>query len=140
MPKKTEEEVKEAMTITAKESATVEEIVEITLHFTKSLFEGKLKDWCLHKITITEGLNQATQLKKIYDALPVLYTEKKYKFFKDVVCNNQQLDKATFMPVYPDPSRWSKQIFVKTDTIDQNGVANATIGVLILLIRTYKNN
>ena len=37
----------------------------------KYLFEGKMKDGCLSKLTITESSNRATQYKKTIDALPV---------------------------------------------------------------------
>ena len=54
----------------------------------KSLFEDKVKDGCLHKITITEGSHQATQLKKIRDALPILCANKNFKYLNDIICNN----------------------------------------------------
>ena len=36
----------------------------------KSLFEEKLKSWCLYKLTITEGSHQITQLKKYATPCP----------------------------------------------------------------------
>ena len=72
----------------------------------KLSFEGKLKDGCLYKLTITEDSHQATQLKKIRDALPILYVNKSYKYIEDVICNNKELIKANHMPTYPDHTRW----------------------------------
>ena len=39
-------------------------------------FEGKMKDGPLSKLTITKGGQQATQYKKIIDALPVFCADK----------------------------------------------------------------
>ena len=64
----------------------------------KSLFERKLNDGWLHKLTITEGLYWATQLKQFHDILPILCVEKGYKYLNNVVYNNQELVKATHMP------------------------------------------
>ena len=51
----------------------------------KSLFEEKLKDGCLYKLTITECSNWAIQLKKIHDALQILYTDKGYKHLDSII-------------------------------------------------------
>ena len=45
----------------------------------KYSFEGKMKDGPLFKLTITKGGQQATQYKKIIDALPVFCADKGYK-------------------------------------------------------------
>ena len=42
----------------------------------KYSFEGKMKDGLLSKLTITKGGQQATQYKKIIDALPVFCADK----------------------------------------------------------------
>ena len=42
----------------------------------KYSFEGKMKDGPLSKLTITKGGQQATQYKKILDALPVFCADK----------------------------------------------------------------
>ena len=61
------------------------------------MIEEKIKGRCLHKLTITEGLHQATQLKKIHDTLPILCVENNYKYLEDVILNNnQELVKATY--------------------------------------------
>ena len=88
----------------------------------KSLFEERLKDGCLHTLTIGEGSHGAIQLKKIQDTLPIIYVEKGYKYLVNVNCNNQELVEATHMPAYQDVLnlRWSRQIFVGIDTIDPN--------------------
>ena len=51
----------------------------------KYSFEGKKKDGPLSKLTITEGGQQATQYKKIIDALPVFCADKRYKFNDNVI-------------------------------------------------------
>ena len=45
----------------------------------KYLFEGKMKDGCLSKLTITESANRAIQYKKITYTLPVYCTDKGYR-------------------------------------------------------------
>ena len=42
----------------------------------KYLYEGKLNDDCLSKLTITKSGHQATQFKKIIDTLPLFCTYK----------------------------------------------------------------
>ena len=44
----------------------------------KYSFEGKMKDGCLSKLTITESANRAIQYKKNIDALPVYCVDKGY--------------------------------------------------------------
>ena len=56
----------------------------------KYSFEGKMKDGPLSKLTITEGGQQATQYKKIIDALPVFCADKGYKFIDDVIQTNSE--------------------------------------------------
>ena len=51
----------------------------------KYSFEGKMKDGPLSKLTITKGGQQATQYKKILDALPVFFADKGYKFMDNVI-------------------------------------------------------
>ena len=51
----------------------------------KYLFEGKMKDGPLFKLTITKGGQRATQYKKIIDALPVFCADKGYKFIDNVI-------------------------------------------------------
>ena len=67
----------------------------------KSSFEGKMKGGCLHKLTITECTHQATQYKKLIDALPVLCTDKGFRFVNDIICTDRELVKASFLPSYP---------------------------------------
>ena len=50
--------------------------------------EGKMNDGPLFKLTITEGGQQATQYKKILDALPVFCADKGFKFIDDVIRTN----------------------------------------------------
>ena len=66
----------------------------------KSLFEEKLKDGCLYKLTITENSHQATQLKKICNALSSLCANKSFKHLDNMICNNQEMAKANLMLPY----------------------------------------
>ena len=73
----------------------------------KYSFEGKIKDGCISKLTITKTGHRATQYKKIIDTLPVLCADKNFKCIDDVLCTWNDLPEATFLPPYPDPARWS---------------------------------
>ena len=59
-----------------------------------------MNDGPLSKLTITESGQQATQYKKIIDALPVLRADKGYKFIDDVIRTNIEQVKVAFMPTY----------------------------------------
>ena len=49
-----------------------------------------MNDGPLSKLTITKGGQQATQYKKIIDALPVFFTDKGYKFIDDIIWTNTE--------------------------------------------------
>ena len=66
-----------------------------------------MKDGPLSRLTITKGGQQATQYKKIVDALPVFCADKGYRFINDVICTNTELEEVDFLPTYPDPAQWS---------------------------------
>ena len=68
----------------------------------KYLFEGKMKDDCISKMTTIETGYQATQYKKIVDTLPVLCADKNYRCIDDVLCTWIDLDEADFTLPYPD--------------------------------------
>ena len=70
----------------------------------KYSFEGKMEDGPLSKLTITKGGQQATQYKKIIDALPVFCADKGYKFIDDVIWTNTVKLEAAFLPTHPDPA------------------------------------
>ena len=56
----------------------------------------KMKDGPLSKLTITKGGQEATQYKKIVDALPVFCVDKGYRSIDDVNCMNTKLLEAAF--------------------------------------------
>ena len=85
---------------------------------TKSLFEDKMKDACLHKLTITECSHQATQFKKIHNALPVLCTDKGFRFISDIICTNKELLKTNHLTIYPDANLWLRTMNLKINLID----------------------
>ena len=68
----------------------------------------------LSKLTITEGGQQATQYKKIIDALPVFCADKRYKFIDDVIWTNTEQVQAAFMPTYPNAILWSNTYHVQS--------------------------
>ena len=53
---------------------------------TKYSFEGKIKDGCISKLSITKTGHQATQYKKIIDTLLVLCIDKNFRYINDVLC------------------------------------------------------
>ena len=67
---------------------------------TNCSFERKLKNGCLSKLTITKSGYQATQLKKIINALPGFCKDKNYKYSGYIISTNTELKKAHFLPVY----------------------------------------
>ena len=77
-----------------------------------------MKDGPLSNLTITKGGQQATQYKKIIDALPVFCADKGYRFIDNVICTNTELLKATFLPTYPEPALWSSTYHVQLDVVD----------------------
>ena len=83
------------------------------------MFEGKIKDGCISKLTITENEHQATQYKKIIDILPVLCTNKNYRFIDDVLCTWTNVIEADFTPPYPDSDLWSNSYDVEIKTVDR---------------------
>ena len=62
------------------------------------LFEGKMNNGPLSKLTITEGGQRATQYKKIIDTLPVFCADKGYKFIDNVIRTNTEQVRSAFMP------------------------------------------
>ena len=68
----------------------------------KYSFEGKMKDGCISKLTITKTGHQATQYKKIIETLPVLCIDKNFRYINDVLCTWTDLEEVTFLPVYPN--------------------------------------
>ena len=73
----------------------------------------------VHKLVITNYSQQATQLMKIYNTLPVLCTDKGYKYPNNVIQNNGELDKKTHIPTYSAATEWLVAINVKIDMVNQ---------------------
>ena len=89
-----------------------------------------MKDGPLSKLTSTEGGQQATQYKKIVDALPVFCVDKGYRFIDNVICTNTELLEAAFLLTYPDATQWSSSYHVQVKVVeplaipDPDGVCN----------------
>ena len=77
-----------------------------------------MKDGPLSKLTITKSGQQATQYKKIIDALPVFCADKGYRFIDDVIQTNTELLQAAFLPTYPDPALWSSTYHVQINVVN----------------------
>ena len=87
-----------------------------------------MKDEPLSKLTITKDGQQATQYKKVIDALPVFCTGKGFKFIDDVIWTNTKLEQAAFLLTYPNTTLWLNTYHVQIQTVgrvaaaDQDGV------------------
>ena len=77
-----------------------------------------MKDGCLHKLTITECSYQATQFKKIHDALPVLCVDKGFRFINNITCTNKELIKTNHLPTYPDETLYLTVVNVEINLVD----------------------
>ena len=94
----------------------------------KSLFEGKVKNSYLHKLTSTECSHRTTQFKKIHDALPVLCADKGFRFINNVILTNTELIKTNHLPTYPDTTLWWTVANIKIDLVDKNAALDAQNG------------
>ena len=65
-------------------------------------------------------------LKKTHKGLLILCAEEDYNCCDNLNCNNQELVPVTHMPSYLDALRWSRQIFVKIDTVYPNRAVNTS--------------
>ena len=72
----------------------------------KCSFEGKMKDSCLSKLTITESANRAIQYKKVIDALQVYCVDKVYRYIDNIICKDTELLESAFLPAYPVATKW----------------------------------
>ena len=106
----------------------------------KSLFEGNLNDGSLHKLTITEGLHQATQLKKKCNALSILCVNMNFKYLNDVICNNQELVEVNHILPYPDSDLCPSQTYVKINTVNQNHLLEANVDRPVIKLLTMKTH
>ena len=97
-----------------------------------------MKDGPLSELTITKGGQQATQYKKIHDALPVFCADKGYKFIDDVIQTNTKKLRSAFMPTYPLVSQWLNTYYVEVKTVDPQAVPDATTHKRAPIITTQK--
>ena len=87
-----------------------------------------MKDGPLSKLTITKGGQQATQYKKIIDALPLFCANKGYKFINDIIRTSTKRLQASDLPTYPDAGRWSNTYHLEVVTVDANAQPDAQTG------------
>ena len=87
-----------------------------------------MKNDCLSKLTITKSGHQTTQYKKIMDALPILCTDKNYRYIDDVFCRWTKLCEAAFLPAYPGTTQWSDTYNIKIKTVEPNAPPGAQTG------------
>ena len=104
----------------------------------KYSFEGKMKDGPLSKLTITKGGQQATQYKKIIDALPVFCADKGYKLINDVIQTGTERLRTAFLPTYPDTGRWSNTYHVEVRTVDPAAQPDANTGLCPLVTKVHE--
>ena len=79
----------------------------------------------LSKLTITKSGQQATQYKKIIDALPVFCAYKGCKFINDIIWTGTERLRASFLPTDPVAGRWSNTYHVEVVTVDANSQPDA---------------
>ena len=84
-----------------------------------------MKDGPLSKLTITKGRQQATQYKKIIDALLVFCADKGYRFINDIIPTNTKLLKAAFLLTYPDATRCSSSYHVQVEIVNLLAIPNS---------------
>ena len=73
---------KEALAV---EAVAVAEAIAETTQSLNIFFEGKMKDGCISKLTITKTGHRATQYKKIIDILPILSADKNFRYIHDIL-------------------------------------------------------
>ena len=79
-----------------------------------------MKEGPLFKLTITKGGQRTTQYKKIIDALPVLCADKGFRYVGKIICTEMELVEATFVPSYPDTTKWSSDHEVYDKVVDRS--------------------
>ena len=73
----------------------------------KYLFEGKMKDDPISKLTIAKTRYRPSQFKKLSNALPVFCADKNYSGLDEVLRTGRDKVKDDFMPAYPNTNLWS---------------------------------
>ena len=108
-----------------------------TSSITKFSIEGKIKDGCISKLTITETGHQAIQYKRIVNTFPVLCVDKNKRGINDVFCNGIDLVKGDFTLAYSDTNRWSNTYNVEIRTVNPIAaiLANGSYSQIIILER-----
>ena len=97
-----------------------------------------MKDGYISKLTITKNRYWAIQFKKIIDTLSILCADKKCRYIDDIICMWNNLQEATFSPLYPDLARWPNTYSVETKTINPVVAPDANNGgrhVIISLVQ-----
>ena len=94
----------------------------------KYLFEGKIKDGPISKLTITETGHRLSQFKKISDVLPVLCTDKNFRGLIEVVQTGYDLVETDFMPPYLDATQWSTTHHVQVSIVDPDNDPDTVTG------------
>ena len=64
-------------------------------------------DGPISELTITETGHRLSQLKKIYNALPVFCADKNYGGLDEFLCTGRDKVENYFMPAYPNANLWS---------------------------------
>ena len=77
-----------------------------------------MKDSLISKLTITETGHRPTQIKKITNALPVLFADKNFRGLNEVLWTGHNLVETDFMSTYPDATQWSITHHVQISTIN----------------------
>ena len=85
---------------------------------TRYLFERKMKDGPIFKLTITKTGHRPTQFKKITDTLPVLCADKNFQELNEVLWTEHDIVETDFMPPYPDATHWSTTHHMQVSTIN----------------------
>ena len=77
-----------------------------------------MKDGPISKLTITETEHRPSQIKKLWDALPVFCLDKNYGGLDEVLHTGHDQVEGDFMPPYPNAALWSHthQIHITTVT------------------------
>ena len=85
---------------------------------TKYLFEGKMEEGLISKLTINKTGHRPSQFKKICNAFPVFYADKPYRNLDEVLCTGRDKVKDDFTPAYPDATWWSTTHYVQIASVN----------------------
>lgn len=99
-----------------------------------------MKDGPFFKLTITQGGQQASQYKKIIDALPAFCADKGYKFIDNVIRTNTKQVQAAFIPTYPVATQWSNTYHEHVKTVDPAAIPDATTGLCAPITEVHERS